>query len=227
MTQKQTWIFAAIGIALVAAAVLGIRGCIVNKTVVVQPPTYTQRIIDSVKAREQLAQTKADSLENVIQKQKKEKDSFIVINDRQQSKLQVASVQVKSLVKQVEIYRGYKDTLAQLKACDTLIPVVTQLTQEVDKAGEINRALRNSFDSLYGSNSLKMALLDYNYTALKENFDNVTANALKLEKSNQKLSKKKRFALGISAGAGVVGGKSGVKLGYFLGPSITYSLVRF
>jgi small nuclear ribonucleoprotein (snRNP)-like protein len=219
-TNGQTWILVVVSIALTTFAVLGIKGCIDKKVVI---PGQIQKTSDSVNTWAKDAEKVIDSLIVVTKEQSRSKDSLKAIKERQEQELYIKGNKIAMLVKQAQLQALYKDTAAELRTVDTLLPQIAIITHNAEDYLHQNRLLQNSYDSLLSTNSLAFAKLDYDNSVLKENFDKVAATGIEIEKQNAKLSKKKRFGIGPQIGYIFDGfkGRPGISIG------LHWSLIRF
>jgi hypothetical protein len=132
----------------------------------------------------------------------KERDSAKQDADKASAALDIKSLEVKALAKQVQHSKKYKDTATYIASCDSLASQVNDLLATVDLYQEENRNVTDSYDSLLGTTSFKIARLEYDYSVLRERFDKVSQRATSLEAANNKLDRKvsKRVIFGIQGG---------------------------
>jgi hypothetical protein len=211
-----------IGVIAVFAFVIGLMTCNRSKDVTVLNPTVVDR--DSAIKAKQAHDHYVDSINQKISRLEKERDSATDIANKTSSALDIKSLQVKSLSKQVELSKKYKDTATYIESCDSLASQVNDLLATVDLYQEENRNVADAYDSLLGVTSFKIARLEYDYSVLNERFDKVSQRAIGLETTNNKLDKKvnRRVIFGIQGGA-TYGLQSKDALPY-VGVGFTYKL---
>jgi chromosome segregation ATPase len=189
-----------IGVITVFAFVIGLMTCNRNKETTVLHPT--QATIDSAQKAKKAHDHYVDSINQKISRLEKERDSAKQDADKASAALDIKSLEVKALAKQVQHSKKYKDTATYIASCDSLASQVNDLLATVDLYQEENRNVTDSYDSLLGTTSFKIARLEYDYSVLRERFDKVSQRATSLEAANNKLDRKvsKRVIFGIQGG---------------------------
>lgn len=223
MSNKTSSYLVIAVIILAAIATLGIKGCIDKNRP--QPISPTKTSIDTVNVREAANKKIIDSLLALASRYGSQKDSLVRVTERQSDIITLGNVKINALAKEYNLYRKYADTASALAACDSLSGEVGKLTNEVAIYQLNNRALQSQNDSIIGANSLLIARMDFNYSALREQFDKVAGSSLALEKENTDLKRKVKKRVGI--GPHVTVSYLNGKVVPVAGVGVHYSLIRF
>lgn len=179
--------------------VLAQKGCKKEKEPIPLSPTMQE--VDRIKQHESDLKF-IDSVLAVKAKTDKVIDSLKGVVDKQSDQLGVKEIKITALSREAALNKKYKDTAAYLVNCDSAFKQIENGIDLVNAYRISNAALRNCFDSAQDQASLAAARKDYLYSELKESFDKVSTNALRMEKDNKRLGKKasKRFVIGPQVG---------------------------
>lgn len=229
--MKDTLIYIAVIVALTAVCVLSIKSCRDNKREPLEK-TFTQRQIDSVAAVYSESERLLSELILKNNVQSSVNDSLKMVAAKTADSLELQSLRSRLLSREVQLARqkikdleGGADLSNYMEKCDSLAVEADRLALLADKSRIENRVLQNSYDSLLGTNSIRIARVEFERDFYKEKFDTVAAYSLALEKAKTVSDKKAKKRLGI--GPSIGGTYYQEKIRPFAGISLQYHLIRF
>jgi hypothetical protein len=218
------WVMLALFAALVVCVILLTKGC--NK-----PPDMSKEnhIVDSItnkaKADSIYAVRYKDSTDKAISQLRRSNDSLHGKQQVSEARLNKAGEKVMGLLSKIDSLQNANDTSGEIQACNDLRQtiindsalligyevlsdsLINRLKLERGQADTVKGHIFNMFTDANGS----LFEISRNYSILEANYKKVSAQA------------KRRFSLGPSLSAGLIGGKVTI----IPGIGLAYSLIKF
>lgn len=183
-----------------------------------------KRIKDSVAvvdAREKASNARVDSLNDVFRQTDSAKQEAEVKLSLAENELFKSLSRSEQLAEQIRRAKIKRDTIFWLANCDSL-------ADENRNLSLLANSYKSQVDVLRGFHAAEISLKDSIiserenlYAALRQSFDGLTEDYIK---TLENMPKKKRFAVGPSAGVGI--GNEG-KITPFVGITVTWAIIKF